>query len=273
MFKLALIQMYVEGGDPEKNLRHAGELITQAARAGAAVLLLPETFDLGWTHPAARTRAEPLPDGTTGVMLREAARRHGVYICAGLVERDGEAVYNAAVLIDPQGKILLRHRKLNELDIGHGCYGQGDRLGVAATPLGRFGIMICADAFARDNAIIQSLGYMGADIVFSPAAWAVPADHDNEKNPYGETWRQAYMPLAKDFRMWIAGASNVGPLTAGSWAGRKCIGCSLVVNPAGEEALMGPYGEDAETVLYVEIELEKRPARGTGWQEYWRQRS
>jgi len=46
------------------------------------------------------------------------------------------------------GAVLLCHRKLNELAIGHELYGQGDRLAVAA-PLGHGRVMTCADAFAR----------------------------------------------------------------------------------------------------------------------------
>ena len=94
---------------------------------------------------------------------------------------------------------------------------------------------------------------MGADLILSPCAWAVPADHDNRKEPYGQLWRDNYGPVARDFRLWIAGASNVGWITAGPWQGRKCIGCSLVVDPSGKPVLEGPYGPDAETILNVDI--------------------
>ena len=62
-FKLALLQMHVEGGDRSRNLARAGELIAGAAASGADLALLPEAMDLGWTHPAARQQAEPVPDG------------------------------------------------------------------------------------------------------------------------------------------------------------------------------------------------------------------
>jgi len=54
--------------------------------------------------------------------------------------------------------------------------------------------MICADAFAKDHVLSRSLGYMGADIIISPCAWAVPADHDNLKTPYHRhiKWFSAY---------------------------------------------------------------------------------
>ena len=78
-----------------------------------------------------------------------------------------------------------------------------------------------------------------------------------------------YSPVARDFRLWIAGVSNVGWLDDGPWKGRKCIGCSLLIGPDGRKVLMGPYGADAETILYADIKLEPRPARGDGWERLW----
>ncbi|HKS38862.1 MAG TPA: carbon-nitrogen hydrolase family protein [Verrucomicrobiae bacterium] len=270
MSKLALIQMLVEGGRKEANLRRAVERINAAAGRGSQVIILPEAMTLGWTHSSALTDADETPDGESCAKLREAARRNGVYVCAGLIERAGKSVFNAAVLIDPRGEVILHHRKLNELEIGHAFYAQGDRLAVAHTPLGTIGVMVCADAFARDQVVSRTLGLMGAQIILSPCAWAVPADHDNRKEPYGQLWLDNYCPVARDFRMWIAGVSNVGWLTDGPWKGRKCIGCSLVVGPDGKQVLMGPYGHDAETILYVAVELEPRPAQGDGWERVWK---
>jgi predicted amidohydrolase len=269
MFKLALIQMRVQGGCKTENLRRATDFIAQAARQGAQVVVLPEAMTLGWTHPSARAEADAVPNGESCLSLRDVACRHSVYICAGLVEAAGPKIFNTAVLIDPQGEILLHHRKLNELEIGHSSYALGDRLGVAQTPLGTLGVMICADAFARGQVVSRTLGLMGADVILSPSAWAVPAEHDNEKEPYGQLWLDNYGPVARDFRLWIAGVSNVGWLTAGPWAGRKCIGCSLVVGPDGQPALKGPYGEEAEKVLCLDVDLTPRPAQGDGWERLW----
>ncbi len=110
----------------------------------------------------------------------------------------------------PQGQILLHHRKINELEIAHSLYAPGRQLAVAATPLAHFGVMICADAFAQGQVLSRALGYLGADVILSPCAWAVPPDHDPLQEPYGDLWRQCYRPVARDFRLWIAGASQVG---------------------------------------------------------------
>lgn len=264
MFTLALAQMQVEGGARATNLDRAVSRIAEAAGKGAQVVVLPETLDLGWTHPSATTSAEPVPDGASCRRLRDAARQHGIWVCAGLVERADDTVFNAAVLISDRGEVVLHHRKLNELDLAHDCYAAGDRLGVVATPFGVVGMMICADAFAPGQMVSRTLGLMGARILLSPCAWAVPAHHDPAAEPYGQLWRDCYAPVARDFRMWIAGVSNVGPITAGPWAGRHCIGCSLLVDPNGRVVVQAPYGPDAEALLLARIEVEPWRRSGLG---------
>lgn len=268
-FRIALAQMLVEGGRKAANLQRAERSIAEAARRGAPVVLLPEALNLGWMHPAAETEADAIPGGESCERLRAAARTHGVYVCAGLVERDGGRIFNSAVLLAPTGEVLLVHRKLNELEIGHALYAQGDRLAVAHTPLGCFGVMICADAFARGQVVGRALGLMGADLILSPSAWTVPADHDNVREPYGRLWLEHYGAVARDYRLWIVGVSNVGWIAAGPWQGRPCIGCSLLVDPDGSQVRMGPYGAEAEALLLADIRLTSRPARGDGWETLW----
>ena len=262
-FKLALVQMQVKGGDKAWNMRHALELISEAASNGAQVALLPECMDLGWTHPASQTMAEEIPDGEACKALVRIAREKAIYICAGLTERSGDRTFNAAVIIDKHGTLLCKHRKINELEIGHEFYAQGDRLNVADTEFGRFGLMICADGSAKDQVLSRSLCYMGADVILSPCAWAVAGDHDNVIEPYGDLWRNSYMPVAKEFSTAIFGVSNVGAITAGPWIGMKCIGCSLAIDSSGKEILQGPYGIAAECILYLDVKPAPRPARET----------
>jgi predicted amidohydrolase len=269
-WKLGLAQMRVEGGQPSANLARALSQIEAAAAAGADLVVLPEAMDLGWTHPSARSLAEPIPGGARYEALAAVARRHRIFVCAGLTESNETRTFNSAVLLDPEGRLLLHHRKLNELEIGHECYDQGDRLGVVQTELGTLGLMICADAFARGQVVARTLGLMGAQVILSPSAWAVPADHDNVREPYGGLWLDNYGAVARDYRLWISGVSNVGPLVAGPWSGRFCIGSSLVVGPDGEAVLQGPYGVEAEALLFAQVRPVGRPARGDGWEGWWR---
>ena len=266
---LAMIQMLVEAGELEANLDRAANRIAEAANNGATIALLPEAMDLGWTDPSARDLAFEIPGGKTCLALRKAARDNGIYVCAGIIEKEGDKLYNAAVIIDPSGSVILQHRKINELDIAHDLYTLGDRLNVVPTPIGTLGLYICADATAPGNALSNSLGLLGADIILSPCAWAVPPDFDNESTPYGDTWRNVYEPASSRYEIWIVGVSNVGKIKAGPWKDWDCIGSSLVYNPGGSEVLQAPFGAQADTIIYVDINLKERPAWGTRWNEHW----
>jgi predicted amidohydrolase len=260
--KIAMAQIWVEGGRPQANLDRAVTAIRQAAVQGCDIVLLPECLDLGWTHPSAHELAQPVP-GASSERLSEAAVAYRIFVVAGLVERAGVKVYNTAVLIDPQGEIRLLHRKINELDIAHDLYATGDRLGVAATELGVIGVNICADNAPDSLAIGHVLARMGAQIILSPSAWAVPAGYDTDAEPYGGLWRAAYGELARLYDLPVIGVSNVGRLTAGPWQGWQAIGCSLAMGGSGEILAVGPYGATAEALLVVEVALRQRPAQGT----------
>lgn len=260
--KLAMGQMRVEGGDVAGNLERAWAMIRQAADQSAQIVVLPECLDVGWTHPSAREKSRPVP-GPTSDLLCAAAKQAGVHVAAGLTERDGERIYNTALLIAPDGEILLSHRKINILEIAQDLYSIGDRLGVASTELGTIGLNICADNFANSIHLGHAQARMGAQLLLSPSAWAVPADHDNAKDPYGGDWKPPYTKLAGTYSMPIVGVSNVGWMTGGPWEGFQCIGCSLAVGSDGAIAAEGPYGVDAESMILVDLELSPRETVGT----------
>ncbi|MFW6155988.1 MAG: nitrilase-related carbon-nitrogen hydrolase, partial [Armatimonadota bacterium] len=167
---------------------------------------------------------------------------------------------------------LLRHRKINILDIALDLYSIGDSLQVAQTALGAMGIPICADNFGTSLALGHSLARMGAQMLLSPSAWAVPADHDNEAEPYGETWRTSFSTLARLYDLTMIGAGNVGRMNAGPWEGRKCIGCSLAVGPGVEILAQAPYGADAQMLMTVPVEPRPPIGRGTRIAEVLRER-
>ena len=258
--RVAAGQMLVEGGDVDGNMNRAIAMVDEAARRGCRIVVLPECLDVGWTHPLACELAEPIP-GPRSRQLAGAAAGAGIFVVAGLTEREGNRIYNTAVLIDGEGKLLLKHRKINVLDIAQDVYEVGDRLGVARTDVGRLGINICADNFPNSLDIGRAIGRMGAQLLLSPSAWAVDADHDNTTEPYGRLWLDAYGQLARQFKMPVVGVSNVGPIGGGPWAGRKCIGCSLVVDSEGRQVVMGPYDEEA--LIVTELQLSDDQPKGT----------
>jgi predicted amidohydrolase len=261
--RIGIAQILVEGARPQRNLNRAVAAISQAADQGCRLIVLPECLDLGWTDPSARELAQPIP-GPNLSCLAEAARKSRTFVAAGLVERAGERLFNAAVIIGPEGDLLLHHRKINELDIALDLYSVGDRLGVVDTELGRLALSICADNFSSSLAIAHVLCRMGAQVILSPSAWAVDADYDDNVQPYGQLWRDAYGELTRLYPVTVIGVSNVGLIRGGPWKGRRCIGCSLAMGPDAEILAHGPYGEQAEAIISVEVTVQPPMATGTG---------
>jgi predicted amidohydrolase len=263
-YRVGMGQILVEGGQPAANLDRAVAMVARAAAEGCRAVVLPECLDFGWTDPSAREGAQPIP-GAHSARLRDAAHEHGIHVVAGLVERDGDRLYNASVLFDPAGRLLLHHRKINELDIGLELYSVGDRLAVAETEeLGVVAIPICADNYWTSRAVGHVLCRMGAQVLLSPSAWAVVPEHDEAAEPYGDDWLPSFGELGRLYDVTVVGVSNVGLMTGGPWAGRPCIGKSLAVGPGGEVLATGPYGVDAEALVVVEVDPRPPVGAGTG---------
>lgn len=137
--------------DKEANFRRAEPLIRKAAKNGAKVVVTTECFLDGYaiadkTIPLDDYRAlgEPIPDGRYYRKLAALADELNIHLIAGMTEAVGEARYNTAVLIGPDGRLAGRYRKQM---LGHECVRNtaGTESTVHETPFGRVGIMICAD--------------------------------------------------------------------------------------------------------------------------------
>jgi predicted amidohydrolase len=250
--RVAMAQMLVEGGEPGVNMARAVARIADAAEMGCDVVVLPECLDLGWTHPSAKEFAEPIP-GPRTEQLAEAARRGRVHVVAGLTEQAGDGARNTSVLLAPSGELLLQHSKINLLDIARDVYAPGTSLAVAETSFGVVGIPICADNFGGCLHYSRALIGMGAEIILSPCAWAVPPGFDDEATPYGGLWLDSYGTLARESGVPVIGVSNVGRMTGGPWDGHDCIGRSLAVGRDGEVAAHLPFGVDADCVSVVAL--------------------
>jgi predicted amidohydrolase len=266
-FKLGMAQMYVEGGEIDRNLERAKEMIKEASEKECKIVVLPECLDVGWTHPSAKRLAKEIP-GETSNKLCKCAQDNRIMVIAGLTERKNNRFYNSAILIDEEGCILVIHRKINVLKIAQDLYDVGTILSITDTAYGMMGINICADNFPSSLAIGHVLARMGAHFIFSPSAWAVKPDHDNAEEPYGRVWRESYFQLCKLYGITIAGVSNVGWITGGPWEGRKIIGCSLCVGPDGRIIAEGSYGANAEALITVDIQAKTRDIKGTEYADY-----
>ncbi|MFP4249585.1 MAG: carbon-nitrogen hydrolase family protein [Armatimonadota bacterium] len=133
--------------DPvDSNVAQAIETIDMAAQDGGDLIVLSEAFaHRNMPKPEALQRAEPIPGPITG-RIGEAARRHGCYVVAGMYERAGENVHNAAVLIDRQGEVAGVYRKMFPTpgEIENGIM-PGTEAPVIETDFGRVGMAICWD--------------------------------------------------------------------------------------------------------------------------------
>jgi predicted amidohydrolase len=132
------------------------------------IVCLGEEINLEGNGRTYLDAAEPIP-GPSTERLGERARRYGIYLVAGLTERDGALSYNTAVLIDRQGRVAGKYRKVylprEEIE---GGLTPGRDCPVFDTDFGRVAIMVCWDGSFPDVARI--MGRKGAEVILVPAA-------------------------------------------------------------------------------------------------------
>jgi predicted amidohydrolase len=261
--KVAMIQLLVEGGEPDRNMERALKYIAIAARENIDIALLPETLDLAWTHPSVFNEAEPIP-GKRSEMLSAAARKHNIHICAGLTERDGNKIFNTAIFINDKGEIILKHRKINLLwNVEYPqFYSVGQTLNVIDTKWGKIGMNICADNYIDGLHIGHALARMGAQVILSPSSWTVDYSIVEGMDPYKEKWIKPYKILASYYDLVVLGSTSVGYIVGGPYEGKKMIGCSLAVDKTGVIA-QGEFNEFSSAVKVVEFDVPERKDMGT----------
>jgi predicted amidohydrolase len=166
--RLAAVHFRPQGGKtPGGNCRLYEPLIAEAARQKADLVVLGETLTYyGLGKPFAEV-AEPIP-GPSTEYFGEVAKKHNLYIVAGLVERNGHLIHNTAALIGPDGKLVGKYRKVSlprgEIDAGV-C--PGSDYPVFDTRFGRVGLMVCYDGFFPE--VARQLANRGAEVI----AWPV----------------------------------------------------------------------------------------------------
>ncbi len=260
----------------EATLARGVELLDEAAAQGAKLVSFPEAWVPG--YPEWLWRLRPGLDGKLTAELharlveaavdlerdglrplRDAARRLGVSVVAGVHEREGSysraTLYNTVVVIGPDGEILNRHRKLMATNPERMVWGQGDGSGlrVVDTPAGRVGALICWENYmplARFAIYAQ-----GPELYVAPT-WDM-----------GEGWLGTMGHIAREGRCWVLGngcairAADVPP----EFPDRDTVypdpeewlnsGDSVIVAPNGV-TVAGPLHEEYG-ILYAECD----PAR------------
>jgi N-carbamoylputrescine amidase len=239
--RVALAQIPLEDGDLARNMQIAEKAACDASVHKPDFLCFPEAIDFGWLHQAARNDALPIP-GKYTEFLAKLAVRHKTWICAGCLERDGERVYNSAVVLDRGGRIVHKHRKIRTLPkLTSHLYDAAEMPEQMTFPteFGRIGLTICADNF--DISIPQRAAQAGAWLLITPHGFAAPVA-DMEKN--ARAFRSHIRRIAAQTGMWVVGTNVVqARVKGGAWEGQMHCGRSMVARPDGTTAAVGKFNE------------------------------
>jgi predicted amidohydrolase len=165
--RLATIHHRPSGKSPRANCEEFEPLIAEAANQRADLVVLGETVTAVGIGKQPHEIAEAIP-GPTTQYFGEIAKKHQIHIVVSLYEREGHAVYNAAVLMGPDGSLLGKYRKVclphSEIESG---VTPGSDYPVFDTKFGKVGLMICYDGFFPE--VARELANRGAEVI----AWPV----------------------------------------------------------------------------------------------------
>jgi predicted amidohydrolase len=228
--RVAVCQTFCIDSDREGNLRRIEYAVEEAARKKAQLACFPETAVLGWVNPRAHQLAEQIP-GAISRRICELARKHKLMICIGLSEKDGEKLYDSAILVGSDGRILDKHRKVNTLvELLDPPYARGtiDEIHAVETPIGRVGMLICADTFKEE--LVQRAGEQKPDLLLVPYGWAADMDAWPQ---HGKSLAACVTAAAKRAGCPVVGTDLVGVISAGPWKGKTYGGQSVVADAAG----------------------------------------
>ncbi len=262
-FKVGLVQMSMTA-DPAANLEKAIGRVKEAARAGAAIVCLPELFRT--LYLAQRedhdlfNLAEPVPGPSTEALSR-VAREAGVVVIAPLFERRAAGLYhNTAAVIDADGALKGIYRKMHIPDdpayYEKFYFTPGD-LGFRAfdTRAGRIGTLVCWDQWYPEGARLTAL--QGANVLFYPTAigW-----HPAEKAKVGaqqlDAWRTIQRGHAIANGCWVAAVNRVRlERPDDSAAGIEFWGHSFLADPFGVVVAEAPA--DQEALLIADVDLAR----------------
>lgn len=270
-FKVGLVQMGMST-EPDENLEKAAAKVSEAARAGAEVVCLPELYRSPYfcqkEDQALFDLAEPVP-GPSSERFRAVARQAGVAVVVPIFERRAPGLYhNSAVVIDANGESLGIYRKMHIPDdpsFYEKFYFTPGDLGWKTfdTAAGRVGTLICWDQWYPEGARLTAL--QGAAVLFYPTAigW-----HPAEKAQYGAAQRDAWRTIQRSHAIangvYVAAVNRVGhePGPPGQ-AGLEFWGSSFLCDPFG--IIVAEASIDREETLIGEVDIGRMEEVRRNW--------
>ncbi len=262
---LGLIQMKV-GKDPKSSLAKTTDKIREAAHKGAQIICLQELFMFPYFPQSEDAKgfslAESIPGPTTESLSRLAGKEK-IVIVASLFEKRSAGVYhNTAVVLDADGSLLGKYRKMHIPD-DPGYYEKfyftpGD-LGFPSfeTRCGRIGILICWDQWFPEAARLVSLS--GAQIIFYPTAIGkISEDTPAAARSQRLAWKLVQQGHAVANGVYVAAVNRVGR------EGKlQFWGSSFVVDPFGE--MVAEANDSKEEILLANCDLHKIDETRQNW--------
>ncbi len=267
---LGLIQMRCTP-HPEENLAHALDKVREAASKGANIICLQELFRSQYfcqveDHDNFKL-AEKIPGQSTQT-LTDLARELKVVIIASLFEkRDAGVYHNTAVIIDADGALLGKYRKMHIPDdplFYEKFYFTPGDLGFLSwkTAYGQIGVCICWDQWYPEAARLTALH--GAQIIFYPTAigW-----HPSEKEKFGQQQHDSWETIQRSHAIangcFVASPNRVGHEAPNGGEGIQFWGQSFICNPGGQ--IIAKAGSADEEILISEIDLANVDLQRTHW--------
>ena len=240
--KIAGVQMDVSLGRIDANLEKMAAFLRQTSAAGARLTVFPECATTGYcfeTLAEAQEAAQPIPGPMTQAMTRACAANDS-YAVFGTLEADGNDVFNAAVLVGPEG-VLGVYRKVHLPYLGVDMFTTPGNRPFAVHDAGdlRVGMNICYDASFPEAA--RSLALLGADLIVLPTNW-----------PPGSECTAACCINARALEN---GVFYIAVNRVGTERGFRFIGQSRICGPTGD-TLTTAHGV-GEEILYADIDLAR----------------
>jgi predicted amidohydrolase len=165
--------------DPAVNLARIERMAADGVASGARLILLPEAVLTGLNNNDDPAHDLPLGQSIPGPAtdrLGAFTRRHDAWLGFGLLEREGDTLYDSAVLLGSDGTVVLTYRRnqpqWHAKAADPAVYRQGSHIGVAQTPFGRFGFLLCGDLF--DDGIVSRFRALRPDWLLFPFARCFP---------------------------------------------------------------------------------------------------